>query len=609
MASTHFTTGTTITSEWLNDVNDAVYEGNITAEGVQYTPPFTGGVTQTVEAKLAQTVSVKDFGAVGDGVTDDTAAIQAAIDSGAQTIFFPDGDYLCGGLTVPDNVYNIEGTGTLLANADSVTVMQVLTDISREHTKSISGGLRILGNGFSDVVGLHLGSVGPSTNPEAVLYMSIRDITIKDCQTGLYSNVSMEHVYENVVLVSNTIGMNFINDPTNGGNNANTFIGMRFNSNTVGVAVINTATGLPLHNNSFIGCTFQENTTCGAYVRTDGVALSPYIQNVSFYNSHFESNGTGTNVVIAGRTYQTCDIEAIRSQITVNGMDGGSSNVNFVKALQYSIINLVNVTGSPGANSEFVSNDGTCTIYENELVSASSSKSISSYGQLSGINDLRVVGSPFINIGLYRNDSTMANPVVPLINNSTGTLANGYVKDSNFGLVSYVQFNTVAGSTASNRNYWLAAPASAGTPFIISFYVKSSASSSFDIRTFNPGQYQTISKTLDTSWQRIVFAGTNTASGIGVYIYPNDTVGATLYFKGLQVINSSSISDINNVYQNGIVGAKTLNYEQLPAAPTQGTWAVGDTIWNSAPASGGYMGWVCTTAGTPGTWKTFGVIS
>lgn len=37
--------------------------------------------------------NVRDFGAVGDGTTDDTAAIQAALDSGAARIYIPDGQY------------------------------------------------------------------------------------------------------------------------------------------------------------------------------------------------------------------------------------------------------------------------------------------------------------------------------------------------------------------------------------------------------------------------------------------------------------------------------------------------------------------------------------
>lgn len=44
------------------------------------------------------------------------------------------------------------------------------------------------------------------------------------------------------------------------------------------------------------------------------------------------------------------------------------------------------------------------------------------------------------------------------------------------------------------------------------------------------------------------------------------------------------------------------------AAPTVGTWAVGDKVYNTAPAAGGKLGWVCTTAGSPGTWKAFGAI-
>lgn len=62
------------------------------AVNVAYDPPFTASVSTNVEDKLAQTVSVKDFGAVGNGVADDTAAIQAAI-SAAARVYFPAGTY------------------------------------------------------------------------------------------------------------------------------------------------------------------------------------------------------------------------------------------------------------------------------------------------------------------------------------------------------------------------------------------------------------------------------------------------------------------------------------------------------------------------------------
>lgn len=60
---------------------------------VVYDPPFANSVATTVEDKLAQTVSIKDFGAVGDGVTDDTTAIQDAVNTGLD-VFFPSGTYL-----------------------------------------------------------------------------------------------------------------------------------------------------------------------------------------------------------------------------------------------------------------------------------------------------------------------------------------------------------------------------------------------------------------------------------------------------------------------------------------------------------------------------------
>ncbi len=50
------------------------------ADLVSYNQGDTSAVDRTVESKLQERVSVKDFGAFGDGVADDTAAFQAAID-------------------------------------------------------------------------------------------------------------------------------------------------------------------------------------------------------------------------------------------------------------------------------------------------------------------------------------------------------------------------------------------------------------------------------------------------------------------------------------------------------------------------------------------------
>ena len=65
----------------------------IAANKLSFTQAGTGAVARTVDNKLADVVSVKDFGAVGDGVADDTAAIQNALTSSAVSIYFPAGRY------------------------------------------------------------------------------------------------------------------------------------------------------------------------------------------------------------------------------------------------------------------------------------------------------------------------------------------------------------------------------------------------------------------------------------------------------------------------------------------------------------------------------------
>lgn len=75
--------------------NGTVITGGIDAADVDFIQSYAGSVTRTVLSKERDIVSVKDFGAVGDGVTDDTAAIQLAINEvgSSAAIYFPPGTY------------------------------------------------------------------------------------------------------------------------------------------------------------------------------------------------------------------------------------------------------------------------------------------------------------------------------------------------------------------------------------------------------------------------------------------------------------------------------------------------------------------------------------
>jgi hypothetical protein len=103
----------------------------------------TGAVATTVQAKLRESVSVKDFGAVGNGVADDTAAIQAALNSlpTGGTVFFPAGyTFLCtANLNVP------------VGNGMSVDVLGASWDSGgiRFSGAAVTTGLTFTGSGYS----------------------------------------------------------------------------------------------------------------------------------------------------------------------------------------------------------------------------------------------------------------------------------------------------------------------------------------------------------------------------------------------------------------------------------------------------------------------------
>ena len=80
----------------------------------------TSATLRTVQSKLRDIINVKDFGAVGNGTTDDTAAVQAAI-TYAQSInggviYFPPAVYAGGMITISGTNVTLSGYGASLKN-------------------------------------------------------------------------------------------------------------------------------------------------------------------------------------------------------------------------------------------------------------------------------------------------------------------------------------------------------------------------------------------------------------------------------------------------------------------------------------------------------------
>ncbi|MCB1550592.1 MAG: hypothetical protein KDJ26_01185 [Alphaproteobacteria bacterium] len=156
------------------------FDGNgdpvvVSLAGSMASPDFTavgsGSVTRTAYDKFSDFVSVKDFGAVGDGLTDDSLAFQQAL-SAHDFVFVPTGTYIVHSTIAL-------GSGQVLTGAGDHSQIQTSSAITLIHMTGSYAQISNLKLFGGDVGIKFLGSGSPCVQNCAV------DVSVWQSQTGI----------------------------------------------------------------------------------------------------------------------------------------------------------------------------------------------------------------------------------------------------------------------------------------------------------------------------------------------------------------------------------------------------------------------------------------
>lgn len=268
-----------------------------------------GVVPLTLQKRLDVQINVMDFGAVGDGVTDDAAAFQAAIDAtpygGKLTIPTPATYYKIGTTLTINKAITIEGTGGSTVYRAQMPCVKVSGSISAFKLVPTLDGYRFE-YGVSGVKFNNLMIEGPEINSRGlyaifadesvnsgvynILECDFSGVHIRYFETGirLLGTVYLNSFYNTHVLWCGTgCHIDKVDGAAEGNSDQNRFFGCEFVLNNIGMVLSNAAYS---GSQSIIGCTISENTTAGIVVG----------YNTIFYmsGSQIEANGIGVNITI-----------------------------------------------------------------------------------------------------------------------------------------------------------------------------------------------------------------------------------------------------------------------------------------------------------------------
>lgn len=270
MATTTFTSGTIITADWLNDVDAYVYN--------------TDG---------AREVNVKDFGAVGDGIEDDTAAIQAAWDAIKEangTLVFPAGTYRC--LTALDlrisytsnqHFHQVIGSGAVLDFSNTALTSGGLVRFGASAQSNVDENARFVMRGLH-IRGPHStqpddSTAAPTTlvglSIEYALGLNIEDVAVRGCYEGYRASFSFPANARSISSDGCHIGLRVTDDMTLG-----TWVGCQFKEGRFGIVLAPTVNTKNVYGQTFIRPNLEGNRVGMVIDPLDGSGIGVHDINV-----------------------------------------------------------------------------------------------------------------------------------------------------------------------------------------------------------------------------------------------------------------------------------------------------------------------------------------
>jgi parallel beta-helix repeat protein len=393
------------------------------AVNVAYDPAGLGAVSTTVQAKLRQTVSVKDFGAVGDGSTDDTAAIQAALNSPAKNIIFSEGNtfLVTSQLTSSEPDRLIFGYGANVTTDGSIVAANNVLLITG--TRTVVSGLKITG-------------IAGTTVCSAIFIGSCDNVTVKDCKiydfengAGIATNsggvdhqiinnyldncspvsfgglqygsihcnasksiISGNRIFNNDLTGISTSGADYLtvtNNYVEGKSGSATSGGILFDGRTVSSLIQgNTINGCAVEGIQIAGNIAVYGGASGDHVISNNVIIDAAYSGITLFGA---DTGAVTNINIIGNQIKTAAItnraielnRATKINIAGNYVAGYASGVNVVNATP-----VVNISGN---------------VFENQETTG-----IEVYGRKWNISGNKIVGKVATTVGMRFNGSAIA---------------------------------------------------------------------------------------------------------------------------------------------------------------------------------------------------------